>query len=336
MSTKQSLKRLVFALLMFFVSILVGISGYMSLEDYTFTNAFYMSVITIATVGFAEVEPLSVSGKIFTSIYIIVNLGLFAFIISTISTYVFEGELQRVFRNYMSVKEVQKLKDHIIVCGYGRNGKKVCDELLEENKAFVLIENDPDNINHNIPNVIQTVLGDATQDEVLKKAGIERAEAIITTLPKDTDNVFISLTARELNPYVYIIARASEEQSEKKLKRAGADKVVMPDAIGGLHMAQIITKPYVIEFLNLLNGVGDLKIRLEDIKYSELKHEFHHKSLRDLNIRNITATTVIAIKEPTSGFTFNPNPNKTIDPEDILIIMGTEEAIQDFKNYYLK
>ncbi|MEM9983109.1 MAG: NAD-binding protein, partial [Bacteroidota bacterium] len=233
-------------------------------------------------------------------------------------------------------KEVQKLKDHIVVCGYGRNGKKVCDELLEEKKSFVLIENDPDNVSHSIPSIIQTVHGDATQDEVLKKAGIERAQAIITTLPKDTDNVFISLTARELNPYVYIIARASEEQSEKKLKRAGADRVVMPDAIGGLHMAQIITKPYVIEFLNLLNGVGDLKIRLEDIKYSELKNEFHHKSLRDLNIRNITETTVIAIKEPTSGFTFNPNTSKTIDPEDILIIMGTEQAIQDFKNYYLK
>ena len=328
--------RLAIGLALLAASLLIGQMGFTMIEGYRPIEAFYMTVITLSTVGFTEVKPLSDAGRIFTSFYIIINLGIFAYAISILTAFIVEGEFRETFRKYITSRRVQKLDHHIVVCGFGRNGLRTCEELLKSNRSFVVIEqnaqlikNFPDSSN------FQYIIGDATADDTLLAAGIERAEALITTLPKDTDNVFIALTARELSPKINIISRASEESSEKKLLRAGANQVVMPDAIGGVHMARLITKPDVIEFLNILSGVGhDEYIKLEDVTFAELKPQYQRQTLRELNIRQHTGATVIGFRHLTTDFTFNPPGDLKFTEGDTMIIIGTDTNIERFKNYY--
>ena len=307
----------------------------MLVEAYSPVEAFYMTVITLSTVGFSEVKPLSDAGRLFTSFYIIFNLGIFAYAISLVTAFIVEGEFRETFRKYITSRRVQRLSDHIIVCGFGRKGVGTCEELWQSDRSFVVVEQNPQLIK-SFPDSanFQYIIGDATADDTLLAAGIERAEAIITTLPKDTDNVFIALTARELNPKVTIISRASEESSEKKLLRAGANQVVMPDAIGGIHMARLITKPDVIEFLNILTGVSSEHLKLEDFTFEEIKAEYQHQTLRELNIRQHTGATVIGFRHQSAGFTFNPHGDLKFGEGDTMIIIGTDRNIESFKAYY--
>jgi len=333
---RKSLRKLLFAVMAMGMSLMMGVVGYYLLEGFSFLEALYMSVITISTVGFSEVKPLTTGGKIFTIFYIILNLGIFAFVVSTISTYLFEGELQKIYSNFIIGREVKKMKNHVIVCGFGRNGLKAAEELSRSRKDFIIIEQDAERISFSKYKNFQFIKGDATLDEILIEAGIEKANTIITTLPKDSDNVFITLTARELNRSINIISRASEEKSEKKLIRAGANFVVMPDTLGGLHMAQIITKPYVIEFLDLMNGVSEENLSLHDFAYENFRDDCQKKSLRDLDIRKKSGATVIAIKHPERGFIFNPNPDSLLGENEILIALGTPESIDKFRSEYIR
>ena len=329
------IRRLSFGILLLMASLIIGQLGYILLEDYTLIEAFYMTVITLSTVGFTEVRPLSNTGRLFTSFYIIINLGIFAYAIGTITSYFVEGEFAELFKRYMTGKKVDKLKNHIIVCGMGRNGSRACEELQKSNRPFVVVELKSDLVEqYDQSSNLQYVIGDATMDEVLLSAGIERADAIITTLPRDTDNVFIALTARELNPKVRIIARATDESAEKKLYRAGANQVVMPDAIGGVHMARLITQPSVIEFLSILSGASSDSLKLEDIMYDELQEPYRDKTLRELNIRHHTGATVMGFKHQSARFTFNPPGDLKFEQGDTMIIIGGERNIESFRKYY--
>lgn len=332
---KIKLGRITLGLSLLLFSVLVGMIGFITLEKYSMLEAFYMAIITLSTVGFTEVQTLSDNGRLFTSFYIIFNLGIFAYAISIITTYIVEGEFKEIYHQYMISKRVQRMQNHIIVCGFGRNGTKTCAELLKSQRPFILIEQNVDLVD-SFPSDsnFEYIIGNATSDETLLTAGIERAEAIITTLPRDADNVFITLTARELNPKVRIISRATEESASKKLYRAGANQVVMPDAIGGIHMAQLITKPEVIEFLNLLTGVSSEHLKLEDFSYSELKDEFKDKTIMDLDIRRRTGATVIGFKSKRQGFTITPPGDLKISEGDTMIIIGTAQNIAAFKNTY--
>ncbi len=296
-----------------------------------------MSVITFSTVGFNEVNPLSDAGKVFTTVYIIVNLAIFAYTVSVVSSFLFEGELQKIFKNIKKSREVNKLNQHVIVCGFGKNGAQACEELYAEKRPFVVVERDPEVINSfsNDRNYM-FINGNATMDEVLEEAGIERASTVITALPNDADNVFITLTARGMNQGIRVIAKASEANSETKLYRAGAEHVVMPDRLGGIHMANLVTKPVVIEFLELLNGVGEEKLILEEVSYTRLKNEYHDKSLKDLNIRQRTGVTVIAFKDDVQGFIFNPHSDKLVSDGDTMIILGRYDQVHKFLDIYLK
>ncbi|MDF9799576.1 voltage-gated potassium channel [Catalinimonas alkaloidigena] len=332
---KIKLGRITLGLSLLLFSVLIGMVGFITLEGYSMLEAFYMAIITLSTVGFTEVQTLSDNGRLFTSFYIIFNLGIFAYAISIITTYIVEGEFKDIFHQYMISKRVQRMQNHIIVCGFGRNGTKTCAELLKSQRSFILIEKDVDLVD-SFPsnNNFEYIIGDATSDEILLTAGIERAGAIITTLPRDADNVFITLTARELNPKVKIISRATEERASKKLYRAGANQVVMPDAIGGIHMAQLITKPEVIEFLNLLTGVSSEHLKLEDFSYNELKDEFKDKTIMDLDIRRRTGATVIGFKSQRHGFTITPPGDLKITEGDTMIIIGNAQNISAFKKTY--
>ncbi|MEQ6121086.1 potassium channel protein [Reichenbachiella sp. MALMAid0571] len=331
----KEIKSFVTAVILLTLSLVIGLVGFVYIEDYTIGDAFYMTVITFSTVGFNEVNPLSENGRLFTSFYIIFNLGIFAYVVSVVTTYIFEGKLNSVFKNFISTKEVKKMKGHIIVCGYGRNGKKACEELYKNNRKFILVEFNEELLfaREEVKNY-QVVIGDATHDETLCEAGIEKASALITTLPNDAANVFITLTAKELNPNLTIISRASQEQSEKKLLRAGASKVIMPDAVGGTHMAQLIIKPYVIEFLELLTGEGSNELKLEEVVFDVFKDEFRGKSVRELDVRNRTGVTVVGFRDPQHGFIFNPSPDTKILRGDVMIISGSEESIKKFKTFY--
>lgn len=330
-----SLNRLFYATGLFFASIVIGILGFVIIEGFSVGEAFYMSVITISTVGFTEVRPLSNPGRVFTAIYIIINLGIFAYIVSVITSYLFEGEFRKAFKNYIIGREVKKLKNHVIVCGLGRNGSRACQELSRNEKDFVVIETDQEIISSYFEQEkFQFIHGDATDDDSLKEARIEHASTLITTLPRDADNVFIALTARELNPDIQVIARASEIQSKKKLERAGATHVILPDELGGMHMAQLVTKPYVVEFLEILNGIGDQSLLLEEISYWDLKLESRGKTLRELDIRNKTGVTILAHKLRNGGFDFSPRADVPVTEKDVLIMMGTEESLSKFKFEY--
>lgn len=332
------LRRLILAFILLSFTILTGIVGYMIIEGYNVLDAFYMTVVTISTVGYREVKPLTENGKLFTSVYIILNLTFFAFLVSTVAKYIFEGELNKIYNIIMKGREVSKLKGHIIVCGYGRNGRRAALELKNSKKKFLIIERD-DHVLERFPDAAKMYsffIGDATQDEVLIDAGIGKASTIITTLPSDSENVFITLTARTMNPEIKIISRASDEKVEKKLMRAGANHVVMPDALGGYHMAHIVTKPFIVEFVEMLSGFGESKYLLDEVAYLQVKQEYRDKSISELDIRKTTGASVFGFKDARKGIIFNPDPQTRFLEDDIMILLGNEESIREFKRIYTR
>jgi len=324
-----------YAAVFLIASMFIGVSGYMIIEGYVMIDAIYMTMLLISTVGFSEIAPLSNDGKIFTSIYMVFNLGIYAYIVSVISRYIFEGEFQKIFSTFIFNKKTKKLTNHIIVVGYGRTGAKTCDELIKSGKKFILIENNEAAIKY-LPSKpsFQIITDDASKEEVLLQAGIQEAESLIITLPDDAENMLICITAKGLNPNINIVARASEESAEKKLYRAGANKVVKPFALGGIHMAHIITQPFVIEFLEILTGVTDQNLKLEEFRFRDLKEEHQNKSIKELDIRNTSGAIVIGVKDDKRGFIFDPNGDIVIGKGDILILLGSEESIKKFEKYF--
>jgi voltage-gated potassium channel len=312
--------------------ICIGIVGFILIENYSFFDAFYMTIITVATVGFQEVQPLSEAGRGFTIFLIITSFGTFAYAVSSISKYVIDGELNLYFKNYKVSAAIDKLENHVIICGFGRNGKQAAHVLKKHNTRFIVVEQKKDVvsvINHKYSDLI--LEGDSTQDEVLLKAGILRAKALITTLPIDADNLFIVLSARTLNPKLTIISRASEDNSDKKLKLAGADNVIMPDKIGGAHMASLVMKPNVMEFVDFITGQGGDNIRLEEITFANLSQEFQNKTIRELEIRNRSGANIIGFKTGNGDYVINPSADTKIIPDAKLFVLGTSEQILKLK-----
>jgi voltage-gated potassium channel len=327
-------KKLYIAVFLIILVTGAGVLGFMFIEDYSLLDSFFMTVITIATVGYQEVHQLDTSGKIFTSLLIIFSIGTFAYAISVITRYVIEGEFQTYFRHYQVNKEISKLHNHVIVCGYGRNGRQACEQLRSGNEHFVTIENDARIIEMmREEGQVLFIEGDATNDDVLAEAGLENAKALITALPNDAANVFVVLTARDKNPKLKIISRASDDASEHKLKRAGADNVIMPDKIGGTHMAALVTKPDVLEFIDHITG--RINIRLEEILFSSLPENMRNKTIRELEIRNKTGANIIGFKTAQGEYVINPPPDTIMMPDAKLFVLGTSEQVLRFKEILL-
>ncbi len=323
-SSKLSLR---LAIILLIALVTLGISGYMVLEGYSFLDAFYMTMITVSTVGFREVKTLSDPGKIFTILLIIFSFGIFVFAISNLTRYLLEG----IFRNTFLLKriknKIRKLENHIILCGYGRNGRQAAKELKDHGKDFVVIENNPLHLEdlEDERNFL-VIEGDATQEEVLLEAGLQRSGALITTLPNDADNLLIVITARQFNPGMTIISRASDERAEKKLKRAGATNVIMSDKIGGQRMAKLVVQPDVVEFLEKIMLQSTSDVNLEEISCDEMCTLFHHKSIRELGIRNKSGANIIGMKK-NEEYLFNPDPDVILDKTDKLFVLGDPEQI---------
>lgn len=326
-------KEAIFIFLLILLSLSIGITGYIIIEGYSFLEALYMTVTTISTVGFQEVHPLSNTGRIFTVFLILSNIGLFFYGVTLIAKFIIEGEFRKFFIHYNVNKRIEKLDNHVIVCGYGRTGKQICLELQDDNIPFIVIESRENVIEYiKSDNDILFIDGNATEEETLLLARIKEAKAIITTLPQDPDNVYVVLTARELNPKITIISRASVESSESKLKRAGADSVIMPEKIGGAHMAALVTKPYITEFIANLTGQGsDINITFEELSLSEISDEYNNKSIRDLDIRNRTGANIIGLRMNNGTYKINPSPDTLIDRNASLILLGSLKQITEMK-----
>lgn len=315
--------------------ICIGIVGFMIIENYKFLDAFYMTIITVATVGFQEVHPLSEAGRVFTAFLIITSFGTFAYAVTSISQYVIDGEFNQYFKNYKVNAAIEKLENHVIICGFGRNGKQAAHVLKKHNTRFVVIEQKKDivgAINHQYADLVME--GDATLDEVLLKAGILKAKALITTLPIDADNLFIVLSAKTLNSKLTIISRASEDNTDKKLKIAGANNVIMPDKLGGAHMASLVMKPDVMEFVDYITGQGGDNIRLEEITFDNLPQAYQNKTIRDLEIRNKSGANIIGFKTAAGDYVINPSADTKIIPDAKLFVLGTNEQIGKLKELF--
>ncbi|MCC7303555.1 MAG: potassium channel protein [Bacteroidia bacterium] len=304
----------------------------MIIEDFSFLDALYMTIITVATVGFREVHPLGDGGMIFTVILIIISFGTFAYAITSLTTYVMDGEFNRYFQERKMSKAIDALEGHVIICGYGRNGRQAAHVLKKHDKRFVVIESKKElteSLTHRYTDLV--ICEDATKDETLEKAGIRKASALITTLPMDADNLFIVLSARALNQGLCIISRASDDNSDKKLKTAGANNVIMPDRIGGAHMASLVLKPDVIEFIDVITGQGGDTINLEEITFDNLPEHLRNHSIKDLEVRNRSGANIIGFKTGSGDYVINPSAETKIIPGAKLFVLGTSEQIRKLR-----
>ncbi len=332
------LYRLFWAVVLLFVSTVGGALMYRWIEGWNWLDSFYMSVITAGTVGFQEVHPLSTEGRIFTVFFIIFNLAIFTYFASVITSYLIEGELRDIFKQYLTKRKVEKFTQHVIICGFGRNGFRAAEELLKNDVPFVVVETKSELIEANLLNLgkkqthlFSYIEGDATQDHILHQAGIKRAKALLTTLPKDADNVFVTLTARQLNKDLLIIARANEASTGNKLLHAGANRLVRPDVIGGTYMANLVMRPEVVDFLDIMNGSG--KLKLEEFSFDDFKLEYRNIKIEILKQPNIQAH-IIAFKDNLKGFLINPNPDTILGQDDTIIVLGTQMQIFAFAEEY--
>lgn len=303
------------------IAIVMGVAGYMIIEGYSFLDALYMTVITVSTVGYEVVKPLSPAGKIFTIILLLVNLGLFTYFISLITRYFLDGEFIKQYKQMKMENNIKHLQNHVIICGFGRNGKESALILKNNNIPFVAIENrEGFETGHNFK-IDYFIKGNATDDEVLLEAGIKHAKAIITTLPVDTDNLFLVLTARQLNPSLKVISRASVDSSVHKLKIAGADNVIMPDKIGGAHMATLVLQPDVTEILSIMSTTSNPAFRIMELPVSK------SMMLSELDLWNKTHCTIIGLKNTDKHYHINPAPDYILVAGDSIIVMGSEGQI---------
>ena len=321
--------------MLLFVLIFIGTGGFMLLADYDFINALYMTVITVTTVGFKEVQPLDLDAKIFTILLIITSVGIFGYIIKVITDYISNNKLMEELKHKKVQKAIDKLEGHTIVCGYGRNGTQAVTRLKSYKKDCVLIENNPELITDiEKDGTILFVKGDATDDEALIEAGIKRAANLITTLPSDADNLYVVISARQLNKECMIVSRASNDSSYKKLKVAGADNVIMPDKLGGAHMASLVITPDIIEFIDRLSIEGESSANIEELVIEDLPEDYTNKSILDLDLRRRTGCTVIGFKTPNRDYIINPDANTKLVPKSKLIVIGRPEEIKKLNELF--
>lgn len=308
-----------------FLLILLGTIGYVLIENLKFIDALYQAVITITTVGFREVKPLSEPGKIFTIFYLIFGLGFVSYTILTIGQRVFEITLFG-FLTRRRKRGLRKMENHFIICGFGRLGQFVARELEKEKKKFIVIEKEPEGIVILKEKNYAFIEGDAREEETLIKAGIKKAKGIACLLGNDADNLYVVFAAKELNPNILIVSKAEDEFSYKKLVKAGAHRVILPYEEGGMKIAQTLLRPSLLEFVDFIVQREHLSLRVEELEVKE-NHEFSNKPLKDSGLRQRYGMIAIAIRRE-GKMIFNPAPEEIIKPGDVLILMG---EVKDFE-----
>ncbi len=320
------------AVILLILLLVIGVIGFKSMSNYTWIDALYMTVITVTTVGFKEVHPLDDATKIFTISLILTSVFILGYALSVVTEYILSKNDFEELKQKKMQKKIDSLKNHIIICGYGRNGRQAATKLLAYNKPFVIIEKDKELVDKIESELMPFVLGNASEDEVLLQAGVDRASCLISALPNDADNLFIVLSTRQINKDINIISRASQETSYQKLKLAGADNVILPDKIGGDHMASLVVVPGLMEFVDNLSIVGKSNINIEEIAIEKLTKEI--KTIKDLDLRKVTGCTVIGYKNENGEYIVNPEADLDLAPNSKIIVLGRPEQIEVLNSVY--
>lgn len=325
--------KIILSLLLLLTVLAAGLIGYRTLADYSWLDSLYMTIITVTTVGFMEVEPLGPDAKIFTIILIVSSVFIFAFAISVITEYILSRNSLQILKMKKVKNAIDNLNNHVIVCGFGRNGMQAAARLTAYNKPFVIIERDRDVIDK-YEDEILFIEGDANEDEVLETAGIDKAQYLISALPDDAANLMVVLSARQLNQRLFIISRASLMNSQKKLELAGANKVIMPDKIGGDHMASLVVIPDLITFMDKLSTEGEHTTNLEEVPIEDFYDQVECHSLRDLDLRRKTGCTIIGYIEPNGNYIINPEADLPLQPKSKVIVLGRPEQIRKLNEMF--
>jgi voltage-gated potassium channel len=301
----------------------VGTIGYLLL-GLSMLDAVYQSVTTVTTVGFREVGEPTAAFKIFTSVLVLAGVGSVLYALGVLLEALVEGRIGDQFGRRRMQRAVEGLSGHVIVAGWGRVGRSIATSLRSTGLALVVVERDPER-QATVTELL--VEGDATDDDVLVDAGIHRARALVAALNSDADNLYVTLSARRLNPDLFIVARARVETAEAKLAQAGADRVVNPQAIGGARMAALVNQPHVADFLDVVMHDAGLEFRLEELTVVP-GSPIAGRTLRDAQLRDVSGALVLAMRGPTGGFRTNPTPDAVIEPGDVLIAIGTEAQLK--------
>jgi voltage-gated potassium channel len=324
-------KKLWRSLLMLMGIILFGTVSYVIVENMSLFESLYMTIITISTVGFSEIRPLSPLGRMITLIVIIMGISVGTYTIGSIVRVFVESELRTFFGRRMLEKRISTLKGHYIICGFGRIGQIICEELSGDNIAFIVIEQNEEAIKQLELFKYVYLNMDATSEEALKKAGIMTAKGIVTAVSSDADNVFIALTAKGIRPDIYILSRASEEKNEPKLIRAGATRVMSPYMIGARRMAQLLKRPTVVDFIDIATMGNSLGLMMEE---AEVKphSSLVGKNLIDSHLRRDFGIIIVAIKKTSGEMIFNPMPLEKLEAGDVIVVLGKTESLKQMND----
>ena len=320
-------RKLRYSLALLLGIIAMGTTGYYAFENMPLFDAFYMTVITISTVGFSEIRPLTTLGRSITVLIIILGIGVGTYTIGLIVQWLVGGELQKVFGRRKLQKQIAELKNHFIICGFGRIGRIVCKELYEDKIDFVVIEQDHSAIEEVVAEKYLFLEMDATSEEALLAAGIKEARGLVTAVNSDANNVFITLTAKGLRPDVFVLARSSEEKNEEKLIKAGASRVVSPYLIGASRMAHVLKRPTVVDFIDIATMGNKLGLILEEAEVGT-KSDLIGKNLIDSQLRQNFGVIIVAIKKMSGQMIFNPLPSETLEAGDVIVVIGKREDLK--------
>lgn len=323
------------AISLLIILLVIGVIGFRFMSHYTWVDAFYMTVITITTVGFGEVQPLDDKSKIFTIFLILNSVVIVGYALTIITEFILSKNNIEELKQKKMQKKIDALNNHIIICGFGRNGKQAATKLLAHKQPFVIIEKNKEVIEKFEDENTPFVLGNANEDEILLQAGITRASTLISALPNDADNLFVVLSARQMKSDLRIISRASQETSYEKLKLAGANNVILPDRIGGDHMASLVVVPDLIEFIDNLAIVGESNINIEEVQVEKLYDPSTViKTIKDLDLRHKTGCTVIGFKDGNGEYIVNPEAELKLVPNSKVIVLGRPEQIQKLNTVF--
>jgi voltage-gated potassium channel len=320
-------KKIYHAFTFLILIIITGCIGFMWIEKWSLFDSFYMTIITLSTVGFQEVHQLSDEGRLFTVFLIIASFGTFAYSIAIITSHFASAEYKNRKKEIKTAKTISKMHNHIIICGYGRVGQQVVKDLKMYKKKFVVIESNDHTIAGLEQNEIEFVEGDATIDGILEKAGIKNASSLILALPKDTDNLFVVLSARELNPKLKIISRASGHESMRKLKIAGATNVIMPDTVGGSHMASLVVNPDLMEFMDLVVVEGKSAANIREIEFNQLSENQKKMAIGELQTNELKGCVIIGCRDQQGEYVVNPPADYKLAENSKFFVLGNLEQI---------
>lgn len=324
-------KQIIKIVLLLISIITFGVAGLMFVEGWSFLDALYMTVITMSTVGFREVHPLSSSGMVFVITLIALGVGSFLYIITSLAEYVVAGHLVGALGRRRMKKEIDSLNNHYIICGFGRVGQQVAAELKREGVPCVIIDNDPVSIERCISEGYLYIQGDASNDEVLKKAGIERVKGLVTATDSDADNVYVTLSAKNLRDNIFVVARANTEGSEHKLYKAGADRVLSPYSIGGRRLASLLLRPTVVEFLDVVMHSTEIELIMEEVLVHK-NSPFVSAPMADARTRCMTGANILAIKKKgEKKMIATPSPDIIIEAGDRLVVFGTRDQLKELE-----